>query len=170
MVLLKQVWIATGSCWKPSQFPAQVWWLPLFICNSEKTKSHRYQLAPTASEDNALLVTFSENRCPASSAYLSLEQQLASAQMYQPVFLIQIATLKMGYSSLSDPDCAHHQRLEKGKKQARDVDAAWTLLELHDHQVKRVCQDKCSSRCCLPIWRHRGQIVDRIIIGESTER
>ena len=46
----------------------------------------------------------------------------------------------MGYSRLNDPDCARHQWLEKRKKRARDVDAAQALVELHDNQVKCVCQ------------------------------
>ena len=47
----------------------------------------------------------------------------------------------MGYSSLNDPDCARHQQLEKRKKRARDVDAGRALVELHDNQVKHVCQE-----------------------------
>ena len=55
--------------------------------HAEKTKSHQHELTLMASEDNASPVTLPGNGCQASSAYLSLEQQLASAQMYQPMFL-----------------------------------------------------------------------------------
>ena len=51
-----------------------------------------------------------------------------------------IPTLKVGYDNLSNPDRARHRLVEQ-KKQARDVDAAWSLLELHDHQVKRVYRE-----------------------------
>ena len=47
----------------------------------------------------------------------------------------------MGYDNLSNPDSARHQCLVERKKRVRDVDAARALLELHDHQVKRACQE-----------------------------
>ena len=59
--------------------------------HAEQTKSRQHSLEPPTHEDETSLITLPGNGSLASPVYISLEQQLSKMEMYQPLFVNDIA-------------------------------------------------------------------------------